>query len=102
MGVFVGPHAGRDAVARVRAALRADPAAFVAQETVRFSRHPTVVDGTLAPRHVDLRAFVTYDGERAETLPGGLSRVAFGAGDLVVNSSQGGGAKDTWVLAAND
>jgi uncharacterized circularly permuted ATP-grasp superfamily protein len=83
----------------VRALLRAEPAAFIAQETVLLSRHPTVVDGALAPRHVDLRAFVVFDGERAEAVPGGLSRVAFGAGDLVVNSSQGGGAKDTWVLA---
>ena len=50
------------------------------------------------PRHVDLRAFVTFDGERSQAIPGGLSRVAFEAGELVVNSSQGGGAKDTWVL----
>jgi carboxylate-amine ligase len=98
-GVFIGPTSGPAARAAVAAALRAAPGDFIAQETVHFSRHPTVVDGVLAPRHVDLRAFVVFDGERAEALPGGLSRVAFGAGDLVVNSSQGGGAKDTWVLA---
>ncbi|HEV2999200.1 MAG TPA: circularly permuted type 2 ATP-grasp protein [Solirubrobacteraceae bacterium] len=99
-GVFVGPVAGlaeRDRVARL---VRDAPEAFVAQETVWFSRHPTVIDGRLAPRHVDLRAFVTFDGERATAVPGGLSRVAFDEGELVVNSSQGGGAKDTWVLPA--
>ncbi|HEV2814884.1 MAG TPA: circularly permuted type 2 ATP-grasp protein [Solirubrobacteraceae bacterium] len=97
-GVFIGPTAGdaeRDAIAT---AIRADPEAWVAQETVWFSRHPTVIDGALEPRHVDLRAFVTFDGERAAAVPGGLSRVAFEEGELVVNSSQGGGAKDTWVL----
>jgi uncharacterized circularly permuted ATP-grasp superfamily protein len=97
-GVFVGPLAApreRDAVA---AALLDRPDAYIAQETVFFSTHPTVVDGGLEPRHVDLRAFVTFDGERAEALPGGLTRVAYRAGELVVNSSQGGGGKDTWVL----
>ena len=54
--------------------------------------------GAIAPRHVDLRAFVAFDGERAQAIPGGLSRVAYAEGELVVNSSQGGGAKDTWVL----
>ena len=63
-----------------------------------FSTHPTVIDGEIVPRHVDLRAFVTFDGERAQAIPGGLSRVAFDEGELVVNSSQGGGGKDTWVL----
>ena len=96
--VFIGPtadEAERDRVARV---LREDPEPWVAQETVYFSRHPTVIDGSLEPRHVDLRAFVTFDGERAAAVPGGLSRVAFDEGELVVNSSRGGGAKDTWVL----
>jgi uncharacterized circularly permuted ATP-grasp superfamily protein len=99
-GVFIGPAA--DAIARDRMArlVRADPESWIAQETVYFSRHPTVIDGSLEPRHVDLRAFVTFDGERAEAMPGGLSRVAFAEGELVVNSSQGGGAKDTWVLPA--
>jgi uncharacterized circularly permuted ATP-grasp superfamily protein len=97
-GVFIGPTAGvaeRDGIAR---RVREDPEAWIAQETVYFSRHPTVIDGALEPRHVDLRAFVTFDGERADAIPGGLSRVAFDEGELVVNSSQGGGAKDTWVL----
>lgn len=97
-GVFVGPTATpqqRDAIA---ATVRAAPEQWIAQETVFFSRHPTVIDGELQPRHVDLRAFVTFDGERAQAIPGGLSRVAYERGNLVVNSSQGGGGKDTWVL----
>ncbi|HEX2087284.1 MAG TPA: circularly permuted type 2 ATP-grasp protein [Solirubrobacteraceae bacterium] len=97
-GVFIGPQstaAERDAIARQ---LREDPAAWIAQETVFFSRHPTVIDGALEPRHVDLRAFVTFDGERAAAVPGGLTRVAFPEGELIVNSSRGGGGKDTWVL----
>ena len=99
-GVFIGPTAGaaeRDRIARL---VREDPESWVAQETVWFSRHPTVIGGSLEPRHVDLRAFVTFDGERAAAVPGGLSRVAFDEGELVVNSSRGGGAKDTWVLPA--
>ena len=98
-GVFVGPHAtaeDRDAMADV---VRADPESWIAQETVFFSTHPTLIDGRLEPRHVDLRAFVAFDGVRASAIPGGLSRVAYDEGDLVVNSSQGGGAKDTWILS---
>jgi uncharacterized circularly permuted ATP-grasp superfamily protein len=64
---------------------------------VALSSHPTVVDGELVPRHVDLRPFAVHDGERVTVLPGGLTRVALRAGDLVVNTSQGGGGKDTWV-----
>ncbi len=97
-GVFIGPTADDAERDRVAAAVQEEPEAWIAQETVWFSRHPTVIDGELAPRHVDLRAFVMFDGERAEAVPGGLSRVAFDEGELVVNSSQGGGAKDTWVL----
>jgi uncharacterized circularly permuted ATP-grasp superfamily protein len=72
----------------------------VAQRMVVLSSHPTVIDGGLEPRHVDLRPyiFLSRDGE-AQVMPGGLTRVAFDAGALVVNSSQNGGAKDTWVLA---
>jgi uncharacterized circularly permuted ATP-grasp superfamily protein len=82
-----------------RAAVRAHPTEFVAQRMVMLSSHPTVVDGRLAPRHVDLRpyVFVTSDND-VHVLPGGLTRVAFDEGALVVNSSQNGGAKDTWVL----
>jgi carboxylate-amine ligase len=98
-GVFVGPHAtqaDRDAMAET---IRVHPEDWIAQETVFFSTHPTYVDGTLQPRHVDLRAFVAFDGMRARAIPGGLSRVAYEEGNLVVNSSQGGGGKDTWILA---
>jgi uncharacterized circularly permuted ATP-grasp superfamily protein len=97
-GVFVGPSAPRAEREAIAATIRAAPADWIAQETVFFSTHPTVIDGEIAPRHVDLRAFVAFDGERAEAIPGGLTRVAYGEGELIVNSSQGGGAKDTWVL----
>ncbi len=93
-GLLLGPRASRSEREEIAAAIAADPGAWVAQELLTFSTHPTVVDGALAPRHVDLRAFLV--GGRA--LPGGLSRVALAAGDLVVNCSQGGGGKDTWVL----
>jgi carboxylate-amine ligase len=97
-GVVIGPHAERDALDAARAAIEEDPTAYVAQELVLLSTHPTVVDGRLEPRHVDLRpfAFVTPDATRV--LPGGLSRVALKEGSMIVNSSQDGGAKDTWVL----
>jgi uncharacterized circularly permuted ATP-grasp superfamily protein len=98
-GVLVGPHASaqdRDLMIR---AVREDPEAFIAQETVWLSRHATVIDGHLEPRHVDLRAFVFVTAGGPVALPGGLTRVALDAGALVVNSSQDGGAKDTWVLA---
>lgn len=97
-GVFVGPSATPEQRDHIVATVRQHPEAWIAQETVFFSRHPTVIDGALEPRHVDLRAFVTFDGERAQAIPGGLSRVAYERGNLVVNSSQGGGGKDTWVL----
>jgi uncharacterized circularly permuted ATP-grasp superfamily protein len=97
-GVLVGPHASADDREAAIRDIREDPEGFIAQETVWLSRHPTIVDGRLEPRHVDLRAFAFVTGERVEALPGGLTRVAFDAGALVVNSSQDGGAKDTWVL----
>ena len=74
------------------------PEDFVAQRLVTLSTHPTVIDGRLAPRHVDLRPFVLQSGDRVHVVPGGLTRVAFDEGALVVNSSQNGGGKDTWVL----
>jgi uncharacterized circularly permuted ATP-grasp superfamily protein len=98
-GILVGPHARPEDRERLARAVRADPEAFVAQETIWLSRHPTVVDGRLEPRHVDLRAFVFVTGDGAAALPGGLTRVALDRDALVVNSSQDGGAKDTWVLA---
>jgi uncharacterized circularly permuted ATP-grasp superfamily protein len=98
-GIFVGPHARSRDRAEMAEAVRRAPERFVAQETIMLSEHPTLVDGgRLEPRHVDLRAIVLLAGERAAALPGGLTRVALEEGSLVVNSSQGGGAKDTWVL----
>jgi uncharacterized circularly permuted ATP-grasp superfamily protein len=98
-GVVIGPHAEPETLDQVRQAIRHDPAAFVAQELVPLSTHPTVADGVLEPRHVDLRPFAFLrPGGDARVLPGGLSRVALRPGSMVVNSSQDGGAKDTWVL----
>ena len=99
-GVFIGPLAGPRERERVADHVRFAPHDWIAQETIFFSRHPTVVDGRIAPRHVDLRPYVVFDGERAAAVPGGLTRVAYEEGELVVNSSQGGGGKDTWVLPA--
>jgi uncharacterized circularly permuted ATP-grasp superfamily protein len=98
-GIAVLPHADPPDRERVREAVRAAPHDYVAQRMVMLSTHPTVIDGRLLPRHVDLRPYVFLgtDGH-VRTLPGGLTRVAFGEGSLVVNSSQNGGAKDTWVL----
>jgi uncharacterized circularly permuted ATP-grasp superfamily protein len=99
-GVVIGPHAKQEDLASTAAALRQAPELFIAQETVMLSRHPTVVtDGELELRHVDLRPFAISSGKDVHVLPGGLTRVAFERGALVVNSSQNGGSKDTWVLA---
>jgi uncharacterized circularly permuted ATP-grasp superfamily protein len=99
IGVLIGPHAERADVERVREEVRAEPGAFVAQELVMLSRHPTVVDGRVVPRHVDLRPFIFLGpGREARVMPGGLTRVAFDEGALVVNSSQNGGVKDTWIV----
>ncbi len=98
-GVVIGTRASREEIERTRRAIEAYPAGFVAQETVALSRHPTVRHGALAPRHVDLRPFILSTGERTSVVPGGLTRVAFEPGELVVNSSQNGGGKATWVLA---
>ena len=86
-------------LASARRAIRDDPRAWVAQPVVQLSTVPTKVDDKLVPRHVDLRPFAVNDGEDVFVLPGGLTRVALPKGSLVVNSSQGGGSKDTWVLA---
>jgi uncharacterized circularly permuted ATP-grasp superfamily protein len=99
IGVVVGPRANRQTLAAVSRELAAAPEQFIAQETVHLSRQPTVCDGELEPRHVDLRPFTFAVGDRIEVFPGGLTRVALERGSLVVNSSQRGGAKDTWVLA---
>jgi uncharacterized circularly permuted ATP-grasp superfamily protein len=98
-GVVVAPHATDEDRGALAEQVASDPAGWVAQETVKLSTHPTVCDGALAPRHVDLRPFVIGCGKRATIVPGALTRVAFDAGSLVVNSSQNGGGKDTWALA---
>ena len=97
-GVMIGPHARAEDLAQVARMIAARPDRFIAQETIPLSRHPTVCDGRLEPRHVDLRAFVLSAGEHVHVAPGGLTRVALDPGALVVNSSQNGGGKDTWVL----
>src|SRR5206468_4563622 len=97
-GVVIGPMASAARLREVRERINERPGDYVAQETVMLSTHPTVVEGRLVPRHVDVRPFVFFDGTRARALPGGLTRVALREGELVVNSSQGGGGKDTWVL----
>jgi uncharacterized circularly permuted ATP-grasp superfamily protein len=97
IGVVIGPHASEQLLGDAVAAVRRRPDAYVAQETISLSTHPTVIDGALSPRHVDLRPFA-YSGDGVSVPPGGLTRVAFGAGSLIVNSSQNGGAKDTWVM----
>ncbi len=96
-GMLVGPAATRAEVERFRAALRAAPDNYIAQPTLSLSSCPTYVDSGIAPRHIDLRPFV-LSGTEVRMVPGGLTRVALKEGSLVVNSSQGGGTKDTWVL----
>jgi uncharacterized circularly permuted ATP-grasp superfamily protein len=98
-GVVICPHAERADVERKRAEVETSPEDYVAQELITLSCHDTVIDGALEPRHVDLRPFVFLGPDGAAgVLAGGLTRVAFDDGALVVNSSQNGGAKDTWVL----
>lgn len=96
-GVMIGPRASLEELADTRAKLLEDPANFISQPMVKLSVCPTLIEQTLEPRHVDLRPFAVT-GQKTWVLPGGLSRVAMKRGSLVVNSSQGGGSKDTWVL----
>jgi uncharacterized circularly permuted ATP-grasp superfamily protein len=96
-GMLMGPQASAAEIEQFRACVSAEPRNYIAQPVVRLSTHPTDTGGELSPRHVDLRPFVLY-GDRVSVLPGGLTRVALRKGSLVVNSSQGGGSKDTWVL----
>jgi uncharacterized circularly permuted ATP-grasp superfamily protein len=98
-GIVIGPQSDEGALNTLRATLQANPRGYIAQRTVALSTIPTFVDDHLSPRHVDLRPFAIHDGDEVWVLPGGLTRVALPQGALVVNSSQGGGSKDTWVLA---
>ena len=96
-GMLVGPAASKQEIADFRAVLIANPGNYIAQPTLSLSTCPTYVDAGIAPRHIDLRPFV-LSGATVQMVPGGLTRVALKEGSLVVNSSQGGGTKDTWVL----
>jgi uncharacterized circularly permuted ATP-grasp superfamily protein len=96
-GMLVGPTASRQEIENFRAVLLANPGNYIAQPTLALSSCPTFVDEGVAPRHIDLRPFVLV-GREVNIVPGGLTRVALRRGSLVVNSSQGGGTKDTWVI----
>ncbi len=100
-GIVIGPRATPAELDALRARVTADPRGWIAQPLVQLSTVPTLIDDRLAPRHVDLRPFAVNDGDNVWVLPGGLTRVALPEGELVVNSSQGGGSKDTWVLSAH-
>jgi len=96
-GMLIGPAATKAEIEDFRKAVQANPGGYIAQPTLSLSTCPTYVDSGIAPRHIDLRPFV-LSGKEVQMVPGGLTRVALKEGSLVVNSSQGGGTKDTWVL----
>ena len=96
-GMLVGPYSTAAEREEFRARIEADPRNYIAQPTLQISRAPCFFDGSVEPRHVDLRPYILY-GDKITIVPGGLTRVALRKGSLVVNSSQGGGSKDTWVL----
>lgn len=98
-GMLMGPFATKEEIAEYRVGVEAEPGRYIAQPLVEISAHPTYLDGKFVARRVDLRPYVVY-GDRIKVLPGGLTRVALKDGSYVVNSSQGGGSKDTWVLEA--
>jgi len=97
-GMLIGPHSTAEERERFRRLIEAHPRNYIAQPTLQFSRAPCFVDGRVEPRHVDLRPYILNSGDQITIVPGGLTRVALRKGSLVVNSSQGGGSKDTWVL----
>ncbi len=97
-GMLVGPAATKAEIEEFRAVVKAHPTNYIAQPTLALSTCPTFVEAGIAPRHIDLRPYVLSSGKEVQTVPGGLTRVALKEGSLVVNSSQGGGTKDTWVL----
>jgi uncharacterized circularly permuted ATP-grasp superfamily protein len=101
-GLVIGPQATEATLLELRDKVLADPRGWIAQVPVALSTGPTYVDGTMGARHLDLRPFAVHDGREVWVVPGGLTRVALPEGSLVVNSSQGGGSKDTWVLAGAD
>jgi uncharacterized circularly permuted ATP-grasp superfamily protein len=98
-GIVIGPNASAKELDVLRAKILRDPRAWIAQPVVQLSTVPTLFDEGMRPRHVDLRPFAVNDGHKVWVLPGGLTRVALPEGELIVNSSRGGGSKDTWVMA---
>jgi uncharacterized circularly permuted ATP-grasp superfamily protein len=98
-GMLIGPHSTAEQREEFRRHIQAEPRNYIAQPTLSLSRAPCFLDGEVQARHVDLRPYILY-GEKVTLAPGGLTRVALRRGSLVVNSSQGGGSKDTWVLRA--
>ena len=100
-GMLIGPQSTNEQREKFRRAIEADPRNYIAQPTLALSRAPCFVDGEIAARHIDLRPYILY-GESVTLVPGGLTRVALRRGSLVVNSSQGGGSKDTWVLRSEN
>lgn len=97
-GMLIGPHSSAEQRDDFRARINADPRNYIAQPTISLSTAPCFTESGFEPRHVDLRPYVLYGGDEVTVVPGGLTRVALRKGSLVVNSSQGGGSKDTWVL----
>ena len=97
-GMLIGPHSSAEQREDFKRRILAEPRNYIAQPTLLFSRAPCLIDDNLEPRHVDLRPYILF-GDKVSIVPGGLTRVALRKGSLVVNSSQGGGSKDTWVLA---
>ena len=100
-GMLIGPASTKEECAAFRAQVAANPRNYIAQDPIMLSRSPTWCDGRLEGRHIDLRPYILY-GEKITVTPGGLTRVALRKGSLVVNSSQGGGSKDTWVLQSDE
>jgi uncharacterized circularly permuted ATP-grasp superfamily protein len=98
-GMLIGPHSTAAEREEFRRRILANPRNYIAQPTLALSRAPSFLDEGIEPRHVDLRPYVLCSGDSCTVVPGGLTRVALKRGSLVVNSSQGGGSKDTWVLA---
>jgi uncharacterized circularly permuted ATP-grasp superfamily protein len=101
-GMLIGPHATEAERTEFRAKVMANPRNYIAQPVVSLSRHPCLFDGGFEGRHIDLRPYILSGQDHVTVLPGGLTRVALRKGSLVVNSSQGGGSKDTWVLYGED
>jgi uncharacterized circularly permuted ATP-grasp superfamily protein len=98
-GMLIGPHSTNEQREEFRRRILADPRNYIAQPTLALSRAPSFLDDAVEPRHVDLRPYVLCNGDTCTVVPGGLTRVALRRGSLVVNSSQGGGSKDTWILS---